>query len=174
MTGAELESQEFRNEFRIGDVILIGGNVFWLRTSSALAGQSRGFGHVGIVTALSPSILVLEASGSPLSDGEVAETTLSHFLRDAEWYAVLRSEFGGELAINAQEAASIAHGFDDDFDLNNADRLYCTELLDEAMKKLETPSSLERRVYFGREVILPSDIIHHPMFHVVARYPMGE
>lgn len=163
---------QIRPVLRVGDVILLGGSSIWLQAGVSLSRQRPAYGHVGIVVTIDPEIRILEATGSPVDDGKVAKSELSHFIRDAEWLTVMRPRHHAEeLAVSALAAADIATGFDSDFDLASPDKLYCTELIDVAMTADIWGTPLERLMLLEKPVILPEAILVHSDFDQVLVLP---
>lgn len=167
-----IQADEIADELEIGDLVLIGGHALWFQAGVGLSETRPAYGHVGIVTATAPDILVLEASGSPFDNGKIAESELSHFLREAEWLSIVRPlRDADHLVSHAKAAAETAKGFDSEFDLTERDALYCTELIDVAMREAGVFTPLARRSVLDREVILPEAIRFHPDFRVIAELP---
>ena len=159
-------SEELALILEPGDVILIGGDAIWLRLSDIGTKDGPTFGHVGVVTRAEGEIEVSEASGSPVSDGKVGPSTLSHFLRDADYAEVLRPADPGPFLMQVREVASRAKGFDRDFRLTSTDYVYCSELVALALEPID-PRPMETVQVFGREVIYPNAIRRHPAFKTV-------
>ncbi|RDD31131.1 hypothetical protein CR161_10715 [Prosthecochloris sp. ZM] len=139
-----------------GDVILRYGNGFWSPFFRDVSPREKRFSHVGIVVRQDGLACVVHASAYDFSGiGQVSCEPLRDFLHDATDFAVYRfDEASGVRERIAGVALSfVGRQFDPLFELGDARRLYCSELVMHALniateRKVVVPVAIN-----GREIV---------------------
>ncbi|MDR2211452.1 MAG: hypothetical protein LBO65_08335 [Spirochaetaceae bacterium] len=127
-----------------GDVICRLGDRLWSLYFKETSPLDKRFSHLGIVHITPGAITVINAEGLALQGKDlVNEVALDDFLSTARSIGIYRlKNHGGEL-LSRSAAEYKGRSFDWSFDLENDDKLYCTELLYAALKNTAPEIQLE-------------------------------
>lgn len=144
-----------------GDIIVAGGVSLQSRIVLAMSDNNR-YSHVGMIQVTPQGLFVIHAAPNGAGDGgvgdRVARIPLSLFLAERGYVAVqvMRlNAFTEDAKQLAQDACNYAYQcakqavpFDNDFDLDEQDRMYCSELVYLAYQHagLDWPDTIIRRV----------------------------
>uniref|UniRef100_UPI001F460F08 YiiX/YebB-like N1pC/P60 family cysteine hydrolase n=1 Tax=Henriciella aquimarina TaxID=545261 RepID=UPI001F460F08 len=138
----------------------------------------KRWGHVGIVVAVAPAIVVHAdtGTGAPAHPapapgetvGEVRAVPLADFLGDVDHAGVFRLSLSPEARTRmiawADEAAATHTPFDRGYSLESANNLYCTELVWRALSQgLGHDALPEKSHRLGRTYVALSDLSLHPL-----------
>lgn len=149
---------------RPGDVVLRGGSGLWSGVFARLNRHDTRFSHAGVVVRVDDSWHVVHVLADDLGrNGRVQREPWADYAR-APRLAVLRVDdaaAGARMARAAADMLAQGAGFDFDFDLTDAQRVYCTELVWRALREAlgEDPLSDKPRVN-GRPAVLVENLLH--------------
>ncbi|MGB0768982.1 MAG: YiiX/YebB-like N1pC/P60 family cysteine hydrolase [Phycisphaeraceae bacterium] len=129
-------------ELRTGDIIIAGGVSMHSRVVMALTDDNK-YSHVGLIENTPAGLFVIHAAPKGAGDGgagdRVARIPLAMFLADRGYVAIKVVRLDGDaagpsrLALDACAFASAcvdrAVPFDNDFDIGESRRMYCSELV---------------------------------------------
>lgn len=159
--------------FQNGDIIVAGGVSLQSRMVMSLTDANR-YSHVGMIQVTPQGLYVIHAAPTGAGDGgvgdKVARIPLSLFLADRGYVEVQVMRIKAQSAETmqlAQDACAYAHAcvqqdipFDNEFDLDEQDTMYCSELVYLAYQQagLDWPDTMIRSVstmLVNGPVILP-------------------
>lgn len=160
------------DQWRTGDIIFLDGMSFRSRVVRLLQGYDSDYSHVGIVVVDGYIPYIVHAD--PSEDRVLRE----------RWDAVIRSANVSGGAVYrvrglSRQAAGLAGAaalgfvrdairFDHDFDLADADRLYCTELVLSALRTGGT--DLHDGASSSARYLLPADLLDSDKLDIVVRF----
>lgn len=149
---------------RDGDVVLRGGAGLWSATFARLNTRDRRFSHAGVVVNTPDGWQVLHAQADDFGrHGRVRLDSWADFAA-APALALLRADDPGVAARTARAAWAIHASdpaFDLDFDLSDASRVYCTELVWLALREALGADPLARKpLVRGRPAVLTDNLLH--------------
>lgn len=151
-----------RQQVRHGDVILRSGIGLWSEMFRMRNVHDERFSHVGIVL-IGPDeqCFVLHAEGDDLSgDGTVAVITLEQFVKESERIGIARLKTIDPDLFVENAKTFIGRPFDWKFDRSETGAIYCTELIDLALKGTSPGAAL--KVTDG--IILPEACLDDALF----------
>jgi uncharacterized protein YycO len=137
-------SDELEPYLENGDIICRLGDRLWSLYFRDVSLDDRRYSHLGIVRKNGKIITVINAEGTRWEGKDyVNETVLQDFINVAKQVGVyrLKGVDGNEIIEKALGFVGIP--FDWDFDLENSDKLYCTELLYAVLKDTDTGIQLK-------------------------------
>lgn len=119
---------------RNGDLILRHGNGIWSNFIREKNFSDKRFSHIGILVKEDGSFFVIHADSDGAGNGVVAREPLKDFVAGARRIGIFRLKKA--CADSVAEAAKTFVGlpFDRNFNLSDASKLYCSELVWRAMK----------------------------------------
>ena len=122
-----------------GDIILRSGVGVWSDLFRARNTRDKRFSHVGIVSIGADGVCrVLHSEADDLTgSGTVAWDTLEHFVGSSSGIGISRLHAGDPAALVSAAASFLGHPFDWKFDRRDDSAVYCTELIDLALRKLD-------------------------------------
>ncbi|MDR1909935.1 MAG: hypothetical protein LBQ35_08505 [Spirochaetaceae bacterium] len=150
---------------REGDILCRLGDRTWSLYFKGLSKEDKRFSHLGVVHISDNGITVINAEGLAWKGKDfVNAVPLGEFVRPARMLGLYRLNGvdGEKIAEEAQ--AMIGKPFDWDFNLNNADKVYCTELLYVVLKKLAPEIALPTVAIFGRDIVPLEAVSASPLF----------
>jgi hypothetical protein len=154
-----IPAEEIRPYLRNGDVICRRGNRMWSSWFSKMSPEDKRFSHLGIVRVNLGGISVINAEGLAIQGkDQVNEVSLEEFLDIALAAGVYRAKGIEGNRIVETAALFIGRPFDWQFNMDEEDALYCTELLYAVIKRL-TPE-IRLKTVFQKELaknIIPLD-----------------
>jgi len=157
------EVSHIRPHLQHGDIILRSGIGFWSERFRNSNPADKRFSHVGIVLIDEPGkYLVLHAEGDDLSgDGTVAIITLEQFVGGSVEIGIsrLHTLSPAEFVRNAKKY--LGRPFDWKFDTASDTDIYCTELVDLALKPLSPDMALKRN---RQNIIVPEACLDKRFF----------
>jgi len=127
-----------------GDIICRLGDRLWSAWFKDISPVDKRFSHLGIVLVVDGQISVINAEGLAIQGKDyVNETPLEEFLEIAKAVGIYRlRDYEGNV-ITAAAMEYIGYPFDWSFDLNDENKLYCTELLYAVIKKIAPDIQLQ-------------------------------
>jgi hypothetical protein len=155
-----------------GDIICRLGNRPWSIFFKDLSPNDKRFSHLGIVRIRENIISVINAEGLAIAGRDhVNEVSLKEFLKIAQSIGIyrLRTIKGEKISDTALEY--INRPFDWQFDMDEENNLYCTELLYVILKKLDNEIKLNS--IWLKEIgknIIPPDICSQPEYFLEIGY----
>lgn len=148
-----------------------------------LTGHKSAYSHVGIVTMEGSTAWVIHAVPGENGKGPdyIRRETVADFLtpEKASRFAVYRADFTPDTRNRAAERAYAFFRehrlFDDRYDMDSDDKLYCTELVIKAFRQAEASlpgvGMTELDLIFGKiTVMFPGNLIENPHFHLVTLF----
>ena len=158
---------------REGDIIFRGKDRSWGDLGAQVSDKDKRFGHVGVVVLDDGRWGVIDAIGNPLDhEGRVQLRTVAAFLAPATRAALYRPSLSDQAfdqfltSIRAFEAAQIP--FDRLYDIDDANALYCTELIWLALKTATGEDQVPDHTLFrNRRVIAIDDLQYAPLMTVI-------
>ncbi len=154
-----------------GDVILRYGNGFWSPFFRDMSRREKRFSHVGIVVRKEAELLVVHASACDVTGaGFVACEPLQDFLQHATDFAVYRldSVSGVRQRIAGIAMSFVGRRFDPFFELGDASRLYCSELVMHAVNSAAGERLVVPVVVNGHEIVTIDNCYGSSRFFAVA------
>jgi hypothetical protein len=148
-----------------GDILCRLGDRTWSLYFKGLSKEDKRFSHLGVVHKGGGGITVINAEGLAWKGKDsVNEVPLNDFIRQARMLGLYRLDGvdGGKIVREAMTL--IGRSFDWDFNLNDADKVYCTELLYVVLKKIAPEISLTTIHKFGRDIIPLEAVSASPQF----------
>lgn len=151
---------------REGDLIMRHGNGLWSDFIRERNLSDKRFSHIGILVRdggnAEAEFFVIHADCNAAGAGAVRKEPLADFLREAKRVGVFRP-CGNVPAGTAAKAAETFLGrpFDRAFNLENADELYCTELIFRAFHEADPNFTAKTITLAGREIV-PADAFIAP------------
>lgn len=136
-----------RSLLRNGDIILRSGIGFWSGLFRSSNTTDKRFSHVGIVRIRQDgSIRVIHAEGDDISGkGKVFEDTLEHFVGESDKIGLGRLRLGEPDRFVEYAMTFLGRPFDWKFDKSDDSSIYCTELVDLSLRKLNSSFRLPER-----------------------------
>lgn len=137
--GAILPSMQARvpSGLRRGDLVFRREEGFLSRCFIEASSREKRFSHVGIVCSCGDSVKVISVGDDGMSSGTVEAEEWSIFMSASVDGAVYRfkghDDIGERIALAAERRLGIP--FDPAFDLKTKDRLYCSELVHDAVNE---------------------------------------
>lgn len=153
-----------------GDVIFIGGEALWFQAGQSLDPRTANYGHVGIAMLVHGRLLVAEATGSPTTAGSVGHSTPAAFLAHAERALILRPADPDGLQAAISEILESRPTFDQQFSLDTARAIYCTELVWRGLSAVHGAEAPRPVQVMGRPAVTPRTLMESPLLRVVSRF----
>ena len=124
-------------DLRPGDLVLRTEAAFLSRCFVEASSREKRFSHVGVVSVSGTPPMIVSIGEGGMGAGRVRVVSWQDYMRNAKDCAVYRFDGGGDVGIRiAQSAASrVGTPFDPAFDLKSKDRLYCSELVRDAVNE---------------------------------------
>lgn len=163
-----------KNVFEEGDIVLRYGGGLWSPFFRDISRRDKRFSHAGILVRENGEICVVHASAADLTGiGSVSCESLETFLTTAADYAVYRLAISEpvkrRIAANARNY--LGSSFDSSFDLSDKERLYCTELVMQAVNEAAGFAVIRPTVTNGIAVVAPDNCYEHRLIREVAAKP---
>ena len=155
-----------------GDIICRLGDRIWSTFFKELSPQDKRFSHLGIVRIRDDTVSVINAEGLAIQGKDyVNEVPLKDFLQNAQRVGIYRSKAiqGGKISDTA--LAYVGRPFDWQFDMDDDNKLYCSELLYVVLKKLDP--SIELNKIWLKEMgkyIIPLDVVSQSEYFTEVGY----
>jgi hypothetical protein len=155
-----------------GDIICRLGDRLWSIFFKELSPNDKRFSHLGIIRIRNNIVSVINAEGLAAEGKDyVNEVPLNDFLKIAQSVGVyrLRSIEGNKISEAASEY--IGYPFDWEFDMEDGNNLYCSELLYVILKKLNPDIKLN--TIWLKEIgknVLPLDICSQSEYFIEVGY----
>ena len=153
-----IQSEEIYPSLNDGDIIFRLGDRVWSNYFKNLSQNDKKFSHLGIIRKKDNIVTVIHSEGSTEND-YVKEVSLNDFISIAQSIGIYRlknieNEIVSEIALEYKNQA-----FDWQFDMENDDKIYCTELLYIILKRLDP--NIKLNTLWIKEIgksIIPLDI----------------
>jgi len=157
-----------------GDIILRYGNGLWSQVFRDISGRDKRFSHAGIVVRGVRGVCVVHASAADLTGvGNVSCEPVEDFLSSSADHAVYRLAIPWpvkqRIAVNARKYLGVP--FDSAFDLSDTGRLYCTELVMQAVNQAAGFAVIRPTVTNGIALVAPDNCYEHRLIREVACTP---
>ena len=151
-----------RPVLRNGDVILRSGIGFWSELFRSRNKADKRFSHVGIVRKGSDGkFYVIHSEGDDTTgQGKVFEDTLEHFVGESDAIGIARLKTGDPNRFAEHALSFLDRPFDWKFDKTEDSAIYCTELIDLSLRKMDP--ELHLREHDG--LILPEACLDPEIF----------
>jgi len=134
-----------------GDIICRLGDRLWSLYFKDLSLDDKRFSHVGIIRIIDNNITVINAEGRAVQGKDfVNEVSLAEFLEIAKAIGIYRLKNYDGKTISSAALEYIGYPFDWNFDLEDTNKIYCTELLYVVLKKTAPEIKLKR--IFQKEI----------------------
>ena len=145
-----------------GDVILRSGIGFWSGIFRSGNTVDKRFSHVGIVRIRPDGVCrVIHAEGDDATgSGFVFEDSLEHFVGESDGVGVSRLRKGDPDRFADAAMTFLGRPFDWKFDKNDDSSIYCTELIDLCLQKLNPPIRLKEH----KNLFLPESCLDPEIF----------
>ena len=160
------EPSSVRKYVQNGDIILRSGVGLWSGYFRKRNTVDQRFSHVGIVLIDQDGTCnVLHAEGDDLTgNGQVGICSLETFVNESDLIGISRLKYidPEQFVLNAK--TFIGRPFDWKFNLAEDDKIYCTELIDLALKKTVSGAGLK----VTDDLILPEACLDNTIFEEVA------
>jgi hypothetical protein len=148
-----------------GDVICRLGDRAWSLYFRGLSPEDKRFSHLGIVHFSGGEITVINADGSFWAKKDyVTQVPLEEFINSARLIGLYRLNGVDGASLSAEALTMLGRPFDWDFDLREAEKLYCTELLYAALRNIAPEMELVTVRAFGKEVVPLEAVSASPLF----------
>jgi uncharacterized protein YycO len=132
-----IKEDEILSSLKDGDIICRLGDRIWSIFFKELSPNDKRFSHLGIIRVRDNVISVINAEGLAVEGKDyVNEVSLKDFLKIAQSIGIYRLQTieGNKISDTALEY--IGHPFDWQFDMEEDNNLYCSELLYVILKKI--------------------------------------
>ncbi len=145
-----------------GDLIFRWGQGLWSDIMRKYTTSDDRFSHIGVIVKNSDGVFVIHAEGDDLTGkGSVVKEPFEDFVKKSNRTGIYRLK-----NVSAEKFAKIAFSklgvpFDWKFDAENADALYCTELIYVSLKETDPNIDLQKSILYGHKII-PLDIFLSP------------
>jgi hypothetical protein len=155
-----------------GDIICRLGDRIWSNFFKELSPTDKRFSHLGIVRIRDNTVSVINAEGLAVEGKDfVNEVSLKYFLKIAKNIGIyrLRTIEGKKISDMALEYKG--RPFDWQFDMNEEDTLYCSELLYVILKKLSP--EIELNLVWLKEIgkyIIPLEVCSQSEYFIEIGY----
>jgi hypothetical protein len=157
--------------WRDGDIVALCGTSLRSRIVRVFQRNSTDYSHVGIIVAGQAGIFVVHADPAK---GKVIRQRWEDVLRDGTTggaiYRLREGEatIGEKVSRESEKLAQAAVPFDDKFDLQSSDRLYCTELVWRAYG--DAGVDLVPNLRAEHKYLLPATLFASPRLQQVQRF----
>lgn len=148
-----------------GDIILRSGIGFWSNLFRSGNTVDKRFSHVGIVR-ITPDggYRVIHAEGDDATgSGFVFEDSLEHFVGESDGIGVSRLRTGDPDRFAEAAITFLGRPFDWKFDKDDDSAIYCTELIDRALRKQDPALHLREH----RDLIFPEACLDPEIFEEI-------
>jgi uncharacterized protein YycO len=151
-----------------GDIICRLGDRTWSLYFKGFSQKDKRFSHLGIIHRHDDGITVINAEGLAWEGKNyVSESTLHEFINPARIIGLYRLDGVEGKMISEEALKMIGRPFDWDFNLNDSDKLYCTELLYAALKEAAPEIKLMTVHKLGKDIIPLEAVSASPQFREV-------
>ena len=154
-------------ELRKGDLVFRRGQGFWTKYFVDVSTREKRFSHVGVVWKVSKdkknALLIHADADDSTGLGFVHKEMWKDFFERANSLECVVFRWDGEDSGVPERLAEAVHKrirvpFDPFFDMSETNKLYCTELIAEALKEATATNFISSTMYNGREFIAIDDI----------------
>jgi hypothetical protein len=155
-----------------GDIILRLGDRLWSGFFKELSPRDKRFSHLGIIRIRDSAVSVINAEGLAVEGKDyVNEVPLGDFLSIALSVGVYRPRTVPGEAVSDTALEYKGRPFDWRFDMEEDEKLYCSELLYAVLKKLDPEIRLPtvRLNEIGKDII-PLDVCARPEYFTEVGY----
>lgn len=156
------ETRLVRQHVKHGDIILRSGVGLWSELFRSRNTHDERFSHVGIVM-IEPDgqYFVLHSEGNDITGkGSVYISTLDDFVQESELIGIARLKTIDPALFVENAKTFLGRPFDHYFDRSETDAIYCTELIDLALRKTAPGTALK----VTDDVILPEACLDETLF----------
>ncbi|MCL2443794.1 MAG: hypothetical protein FWD13_10085 [Treponema sp.] len=154
-----INSDEISSSLKDGDVIFRMGDAVWSLYFRDMSPTDKRFSHLGIVRIRNNHITVISAEALTEGGDFVKEVTLGKFLSHALSAGIYRVNNIDGALISDAAVEYVGCPFDWDFDKDEDEKIYCSELLYAVLKKLD-PSIKLNTTWISRvnKYVVPIDV----------------
>jgi hypothetical protein len=167
-----VQEDEIVSYLEDGDVICRLGDRLWSDFFSKLSPSEKRFSHLGIIRKRNNIVSVINAEGLAVEGKDyVNEVSLKDFLQIAQSIGIYRLRtIKGELISNMALEYMGRH-FDWQFDMEEDNKIYCTELLYVILEKIDPTIKLNKK-WLGQigKYIIPPDVCSQSEYFIEIGY----
>lgn len=148
-----------------GDIILRSGTGFWSELFRSSNSTDKRFSHVGIVVVDNGEFKVLHSEGNDFTgEGNVRLDSLAEFIAASDGVGISRLKNGNPDEFVQAAVKYLDRPFDWKFNKDNDREIYCTELIDLALKSSGISSGLK---VGSNGIFLPESCLDTEYFYEV-------
>jgi hypothetical protein len=155
-----------------GDIICRLGDRIWSTFFKELSPKDKRFSHLGIVRIRNNIVSVINAEGLTIEGKDnVNEVSLKDFLKSAQSIGIYRLRNIDGKIISDTALEYLGRPFDWQFDMEEDESLYCSELLYVILKKLDI--NIELNKTWLKEIgknIIPLDVCSQSEYFIEVGY----
>jgi hypothetical protein len=158
---------DFLEILKDGDIICRLGDRLWSRLFKDVSVSDRRYSHLGIIRIDNGQVTVIHAEGTAEPGRDfVKEEPLDDFAKIARAIGIYRANGVDGNQISSLAVEYLGVPFDWQFNLDDEERLYCTELLHVILKRIDPKLELKTIMIkgFSREIIPLDSISHSELF----------
>jgi hypothetical protein len=143
----KINAEDISIYLKDGDIICRLGDRLWSLYFRDISPMDKRFSHIGIIRIIDNKIMVINAEGRAIQGKDfVNEVGLDEFLEIAKSIGIYRlNDYDGKM-VSSAAMEYIGYPFDWNFDLEDKNKIYCTELLYVVLKKI-APEIEIKRIY---------------------------
>jgi len=140
-----INAEDISIHLKDGDIICRLGDRLWSLYFRDISPVDKRFSHLGIIRITGNKITVINAEGRAIQGKDfVNEVDLNKFLEIAKAVGVYRlNDYDGNI-VSSTALEYIGYPFDWNFDLEDNNKIYCTELLYVVLQKIAPDIALEK------------------------------
>jgi uncharacterized protein YycO len=148
-----------------GDILCRLGDRTWSLYFKGFSKADKRFSHLGVIHIGNDGITVINAEGLAWKGKDfVNPVPLDDFIKQARMIGLYRLNGVEGKKIAEESLTMIGRPFDWDFNLDDANKLYCTELLYAVLKKAAPEIELATIYKFGRDIVPLEAVTASPLF----------
>jgi len=140
-----ISAEDISMRLKDGDIICRLGDRFWSLYFKDISINDKRFSHVGVVRIIDDKITVINAEGRAAQGKDfVNNVDLDEFLEIAKAIGIYRLKNYDGKTVSSAALEYIGYPFDWNFDLEDKNKIYCTELLYVVLKKIAPEIELKK------------------------------
>jgi hypothetical protein len=167
-----VQEDEILSSLKDGDIICRLGDRIWSKFFKELSPNDKRFSHLGIVRIRENTITVINAEGLAVEGKDyVNEVSLKDFLKIAQRVGIYRLRTIEGYKISDEALKYKGRPFDWQFDMEEDNNLYCSELLYVILKRLD-PNIVLNTTWLKnfKKNVIPLDVCLQSEYFIEAGY----